>query len=560
MNDQHKTIIYQVLPRLFGNRNLTRKFNGTLAENGVGKMNDFTPGILKSIHEFGVSCIWYTGVLRHATSTDYTSFRIPSQHASIVKGRAGSPYAIADYYDIDPDLAVDVDNRIEEFENLVRRTHESGMKVIIDFVGNHVAREYQSVMKPQSVRDLGEDDNKNEAFNPQNNFYYCVGKPFKPQFELPAEDKKPYRETPAKATGNDRFDPQPTKNDWYETVKLNYGIDYMAFDRPKYFDPIPNTWQKMTDILIYWCEKGVDGFRCDMAEMVPPEFWKYAIGMVRVRFPHVVFIAEVYNPSLYRCYLKAGFDYLYDKVGMYDCLRAVTRGERAASDITDMWQRVDNIHDHMLYFLENHDEQRVASDFFSGVGSRAIPALIVSAMLRNNPFMFYFGQEFGERGLDKEGFSGMDGRTTIFDYWTVDSIYRGYFSHQLTGEEKKLCATYKKILHLVNTEEPLHKGKFFDLMYVNPSSKYFDSRHHFAFLRHHDKELLLIVANFSGQKSDIKVNIPAHAFDVLHMQEEKTVATDLLSGEKTEVALRKNGFASMTVGPYSGRVYKMTIR
>ena len=310
-----KIIIYQVFTRLYGNKNTTRKEDGTLAENGCGKLNDFTPTALKKIRTMGVSHIWYTGVIRHATQTDYSAYGIPRQHPAVVKGKAGSPYAITDYYDIDPDLAVDVPNRMAEFEALIDRSHKAGLKVIIDFVPNHVARQYHSICAPEGVKDLGEEDNQQNGFDPQNNFYYCPGQRFTPYLDLYHGEAEPYIEEPAKATGNDCFHNAPGMNDWYETVKLNYGLDYYA-GRIGHFNPIPNTWDKMTEILLFWAAKGVDGFRCDMAEMVPAAFWHWATDKVKYRYPDVVFIGEVYNPAEYRNYLGAGFDYLYDKVGM----------------------------------------------------------------------------------------------------------------------------------------------------------------------------------------------------------------------------------------------------
>ena len=394
-----KIIIYQVLPRLYGNRNENRIEWGTIADNGVGKMADFDAATLNGIKAMGVSHLWFTGVIRHATQTSYNG--IPQQNPSIVKGRAGSPYAICDYYDIDPDLAVDVTERMTEFEVLVKRTHEAGLKVIIDFVPNHVARQYLSIAKPQGISDLGADDRCCDGFNSQNNFYYCPDCHFAPLF-----DKGTYEEFPAKATGNDHFDNRPGQNDWYETVKLNYGVDYATGE--KHFEPVPDTWQKMTDILLFWSGKGVDGFRCDMAEMVPAAFWQHSIARVKASFPHIIFIGEVYNPNEYHNYIASGFDYLYDKVGMYDTLRNVICGRMPAAAITWAWQAVGDIIDHMLYFLENHDEQRIASDFFAGNGMRGVPSVIASVLMRRGPFMLYAGQEYGERGMDKEGFSGRE--------------------------------------------------------------------------------------------------------------------------------------------------------
>ena len=312
-------------------------------------MADFTPTVLKNLRELGVSHVWYTGIIRHATMTDYTRFGIPRQHPAVVKGRAGSPYAIADYYDVDPDLAQNVRKRMDEFQRLVARTHRAGLKVVIDFVPNHVAREYRSVAKPEGVRDFGEDDDTTQGFSPQNNFYYCPGQPFSPYLDLYHGELLPYEELPAKATGNDHFDNAPGRNDWYETVKLNYGVDYYA-GRIGHFDPIPDTWNKMLDVLLFWAGKGVDAFRCDMVFMVPVEFWRWVIPQVKEKYPDLRFIGEIYDPWLYRDYIAAGFDWLYDKVGMYDTLRDIVCHRRRAADITQQWQAVDDIRQHMLYF------------------------------------------------------------------------------------------------------------------------------------------------------------------------------------------------------------------
>ncbi len=558
---KRKIIIYQVFTRLFGNRNTARVPNGTLRVNGTGKMSDFDAERLRRIHDMGFTHVWYTGVIRHATATDYSKHGIPRQHPSVVKGVAGSPYAITDYYDIDPDLADDIDQRMNEFQQLVDRTHQAGMKVIIDFVPNHVAREYHSIMKPEGVRDLGEDDDTGKHFSPINNFYYCPGLPFVSPVQ-PKEGEEPYVENPAKCTGNDRFDNCPGRNDWYETVKLNYGIDYCdAGGRSYHFEPVPNTWVKMTDILLYWASKDIDGFRCDMAEMVPPAFWAYAIRIVKERYPRVVFIGEVYDTNLYRTYIQSGFDYLYDKVGMYDCLRDVICDRRPASSITYYWQHIDDIRPHMLYFLENHDEQRIASDFLCGNGMKAIPAIIVAALMGSNPFMVYSGQELGERGMDAEGFSGCDGRTTIFDYWCIDTIRRGYFDRRhLTQDEMHLQLKYQQILHIANREAAVREGEFFDLMYVNPQTWKFNPRHEFAFLRKFEDEVLLVVVNFGADRVNTSVNIPAHAFDFLGLPEKEVRAIDLLTGQEMDIELKRDGAVDMDLRPYTGRIYKFSIK
>ncbi len=549
-----KVIIYQVFTRLFGNRNQTRKECGTIEENGSGKMRDFDREVLRRIKALGVTHVWYTGIIRHATTTDYSAFGIPCQHPAIVKGRAGSPYAITNYYDIDPDIADDVDNRMVEFEALVERTHKAGMQVVIDFVPNHVARQYRSIAKPYGVKDLGETDNDGMHFSTDNNFYYCWGMRFSPDIDLKGEADEPYMELPAKATGNDHFGCSPGRNDWYETVKLNYGIDYCdAGGRSEHFYPVPDTWNKMTDILLFWASKGVDAFRCDMAEMVPTAFWAWATDKVKCRYPEIKFIGEVYDPGQYRNYISAGFDYLYDKVGMYDCVRDVICGRRKASDITWQWQVTDDIRSHMLYFLENHDEQRIASDFFAASGAKGVPGLIVSVLMRQNPFMLYAGQEFGESGMDKEGFSGVDGRTTIFDYWSVPSVFRGYYDRRKqTREERMLEAVYAKVLNVATNEQAVAEGEFYDLMYANSHI----GSNLYAFLRKYGNEVLLVVANFSSERSECDVNIPEHAFDFLDMPEGGYQAEDLLTDDKMVLSLSKGKPVRMSVGSCSGRVWK----
>ena len=430
---QEKVIIYQIFPRLFGNVKSTNAENGSKEENGVGKLSAFSFEVLYEIKKMGFTHIWYTGLLEHATQTDYSEYGIRKDHPAIVKGKAGSPYAIKDYYDIDSDLADNVPERMKELEALIERTHQAGLKMIMDFVPNHVARQYSSDSKPEGAVDLGETDNCSLHFDRDNNFYYLPGQEFSPEFDLTVSGSA-YTEFPAKATGNNCFSAHPSKNDWYETVKLNYGVDYLAGNRCS-FDPIPKTWLQMLDILQFWASKQIDGFRCDMAEMVPVEFWEWLIPRLKQKFPDVLFIAEVYNPDQYRNYLwKGAFDYLYNKVGLYDTLRAIVCGNQSALALTRCWQTVDDIHAQMLNFLENHDEQRIASDFYAGDAWKAIPALVVSATLYKNPMMIYAGQELGERGMDTEGFSGLDGRTTIFDYWSVESL-RNWYNHGKINSE-----------------------------------------------------------------------------------------------------------------------------
>ena len=562
-HDMEKVIIYQVFTRLFGNDKAVCQQNGDKQTNGCGTMAAFTSKALNEVKAMGYTHIWYTGLLEHATQTDYTEYGILRDHPAVVKGKAGSPYAIKDYYDIDPDLAVKVPERLKEFKNLVNRTHKAGLKMIMDFVPNHVHRQYHSDAKPKDVRDLGENDNKEFTYLPTNNFYYIPGQQLS-GIDLYAGEVEPYVETPAKVTGNDVFSSSVTPNDWFETVKLNYGRDYQAGHN--YFTPVPDTWHKMKHILLYWASMGVDGFRCDMAEMVPAEFWGWAIPEVKKVNPNILFIAEVYNPNEYRRYIYNGhFDYLYDKVGLYDTLRAVACNQTSASSLTPCWQSVQDIQNHMLSFLENHDEQRMASDFFLGYGPKGKAAIVVCATMFSNPIMVYFGQELGERGMENEGYSGRDGRTTIFDYWTVDTIRRwrngGKFDGALLNEtEKGLRTFYSKLLNLCNTEAALREGEMFDLMYVNYGGWMLNDHRHYAYLRKKGHEVILVVANFSDMDSRVGVKIPEHAFKHLDMAENHAVeGTDLLTGETATYQMLPEKICAVDVKAYNAVLIKMNL-
>ena len=566
MNPEEKIIIYQVFTRLFGNQVLTCKTNGSIDENGCGKMDNFTEQALAEIKKLGITHIWYTGVIAHATQTDYTRYGLSKDHPAVVKGKAGSPYAIKDYYDIDPDLAVNVDKRMEEFEALVARTHEAGMKMIIDFVPNHVARQYKSLAKPEGVKDLGEDDDTTVSFSPNNNFYYIPGEELKGDIDLYDPEAGRYTEKPAKATGNNKFDAWPNRTDWYETIKLNYGVDYYN-NTGCHFSPIPNTWTKMLDILLFWASKGIDGFRCDMAEMVPCEFWGWAIPKVKENHPDIIFIAEVYNPQEYRNYIFNGhFDYLYDKVGLYDTLRAVISNGASATAITGCWQSINDIQSHMLNFLENHDEQRIASEYFAGNAHKAFPGMIVSACMNTNPVMIYFGQELGESGMDTEGFSGRDGRTTIFDYWSIDSIRRwtnhGRFNtHLLNTKEKGIRNFYKTLLNICNEEKCISHGAFFDLMYVNMNGWQMDEHKQYAFLRKYEDEVLLIAVNFGDMNMRVAINIPEHAFQYLSMpQMENIKVKDLLTGKEEKINFTSNKPVGTDLPANSGKILKIKLK
>lgn len=555
-----RPVIYQIFTRLYGNKTKNNKPNGTLQENGSAKMNDITATKLQRISRMGFTHVWFTGLIEHATQTDHTAFGISKDHPAVVKGKAGSPYAIKDYYDIDPDLAVSVPDRMKEFKALLNRTHKAGLKMVIDFVPNHVARHYHSDAAPKGVEDLGEKDDTTKGFDPQNNFYYLPGQQLRTDFARSAAQAEPYVELPAKATGNDCFNASPSRNDWYETVKLNYGIDYQG-GRATHFSPTPSTWKKMTDILLFWAEKGVDAFRCDMAEMVPTAFWSHAVAAVKKEHPDVLFIGEVYNPAQYRDYLAAGFDYLYDKVGLYDTLRAIVCGNASASCITSCWQATDDIKEHMLHFLENHDEQRIASAYFAGNAEKAKPALAAGALMSPGAYMVYAGQEIGEAGMDAEGFSGNDGRTTIFDYWNPASLQKltaPAFEKKLTPEEAALYDYYQKILTLCNSRKAFAQGGFFDLQYANYGRDYgYNCDRQYSFLRHFGREVYLVAVNFAPASVQVGIKIPSHAFDVLKLREGTKSAVSVMTEETVTVELRPDAPLYVQLPAYGVTVLRL---
>jgi glycosidase len=563
-----KLVVYQMMTRLFGNKNTTNKNYGTIEENGVGKFKDIDATALTAIRQMGITHVWYTGVLEHAVLTDYTQYGIPLDDADVVKGRAGSPYAIKDYYDVNPDLAVNVPDRMKEFEQLIERTHNQELKVIIDFVPNHVARAYKSDAKPSDVKDLGEGDDNTVSFAANNNFYYLPGQSFQvPQGynalgsnSFPTKDHK-FDETPAKVTGNDQFTASPGVNEWFETVKLNYGVDIQN-GRKTYFDPIPGTWVKMRDILKFWAGKKVDGFRCDMAEMVPVEFWQWAIPQVKEVNPDVIFIAEIYNPDQYRNYIQTGkFDFLYDKVLLYDTLRYALAGYRSSDDIAPVQKRLEGINHNMLHFLENHDEQRLASKDFANDIWKGAPAMVISATIDRGPVMIYFGQEVGEPGKGAEGFQGEDGRTTIFDYWGVPEHQKwmngGKFDGELLSmEQKQLRQFYVDLLNFAGKNTAITQGEYADVTAFNIEKKNFDGKVH-AFVRFHGSEKLLIVNSFNDKDQLVKIQIPQDlALQIGLDANENYIARDMLWRE-VEVGLDKDMAFELKLKPYSSFIFKI---
>ena len=585
-----KQVVYQVFTRLFGNKNTTNKPWGTIDENGVGKFNDFTDKALSEIKNLGVTHIWYTGVPHHALVNDYTKYGISNDDPEVVKGRAGSPYAVKDYYNVNPDLAVDPSKRLEEFEALIARTHKNGLKVIIDIVPNHIARKYVGLNNPKGVRDFGADDNTNVEYDKNNNFYYIPGQPF----EVPTSDSyKPlggesnplidgkFDENPAKWTGNGSRLAKPDINDWYETVKVNYGIrpdgskDFTelpkGFDKKSYKEhfefwknkEVPSSWKKFRDIALYWTSKGVDGFRYDMAEMVPYEFWSYMNSAIKMKNPDAFLMAEVYNPNEYRNYIYLGkMDYLYDKVATYDKLKEIIQGRSSADGLTDIQKSMADIESHMLHFLDNHDEQRLASPEFAGSGENGKPLMVVSATIGSAPTMVYFGQEVGEPGNENGGF-GTHSRTSIFDYVGVPNHQRwmneGKFDGgQLSEKELSLRDFYKRLLNFTLKSEAL-MGQFEEIQTINRKETNDFDENKYAFVRWSANEKLVIVVNFSKEKeATIDLKIPADVIAKWHLKDGVYTVTDQLYGSFNQLQVANGmGTIQLTLAPSESYIYKL---
>ena len=568
-DEKGKVVIYQVFTRLFGNTNTTNKLWGTIKENGVGKFADFTESALKEIKELGVTHIWYTGVLHHNVITDYTAYGISNDDPDVVKGRAGSPYAVKDYYNVNPDLALEPENRLEEFKDLIKRTHNIGLKVIIDIIPNHIARNYEGKTNPIGVKDFGATDNTNVVYDVNNNFYYNPKESFSvPQFKngyLPLGGEQhpladfEFYEKPAKWTGNGSRLSQPDFYDWYETVKVNYGIkpdgtkdfdtlpsNYKNKDAVAHFKfwenkKVPNSWNKFKDIVLYWLDLGVDGFRYDMAEMVPVEFWSYMNSAIKMKNKDAFLLAEVYTPSQYRDYIHLGkMDYLYDKVQMYDTLKSIMQGKGSVKSIAPIVESLKDIEHHMVHFLENHDEQRIASPEFLGDAEISKPGMVLSATISTSPTLIYFGQELGEPGAENAGF-GTSSRTSIFDYIGVPTYQRWVNNKQFDGgqstkKEKELRDFYKRLLNFTIGSSAL-MGAYKEIPIITT-----DSKHVFSFARWSNTEKLIIVTNFDTEKAyNLNIELPSSLLKKWSLENSDYILTNqLYKKEESILSVKEN--------------------
>ncbi|GAA0361483.1 alpha-amylase family protein [Bowmanella denitrificans] len=583
-----RPVIYQMMTRLFGNKNTTNQPWGTLAQNGVGKFADINEAALTEIKALGANYVWYTGVPHHALVGDYSQYGISADDPDVVKGRAGSPYAVKDYYNVNPDLATDPAKRLAEFEALISRTHDAGLKVMMDIVPNHVARQYQSLSKPAGVRDFGADDDTHLEYARDNNFYYIPGQPFAVPHGVKPLGGEPhpladgqFAENPAKWTGNGSRSARPDANDWYETVKINFGVrpdgshdfaslpqefadkscdEHLAFWADK---SVPDSWQKFRDIALYWTKKGVDGFRYDMAQMVPVEFWSYLNCSVKAANPDALLLSEIYIPEQYRNYIRLGkMDYLYDKVGTYDALRAVIEGKSGTEHLPQLFNNMADIHSHLLMFLENHDEQRIASPEFAGDPRKAMPAMVVSSLVAAGANLLYFGQEVGEPGAGDAGF-GQASRTTIFDYWGVPAHQRwmndGKFDGgQLSTQEKALRDFYTRLLNLA-AHQPALRGEFADLHQANSQSPGYDNQL-YSFARFSKEQALLVIANFDAQQGrQVQFTIPAGVIAAMGVANGQYPLAELLYQQaELELKVEKGiGHLSLQLAPLQSLVLQV---
>ena len=588
----HKKVIYQVFTRLFGNENETNKPWGTIEENGVGKFDDFTNEALREIKELGVTHIWYTGVLHHAMITDYEAYGISNDDPDVVKGRAGSPYAVKDYYSVDPDLATDPSRGMQEFEALIKRTHDNGMKVLIDIVPNHIARKYEGRNNPEGVSDFGAHDDNSVTYARNNNFYYIIGESFKVPVwndgylplggeKHPLADGK-FDETPAKWTGNGSRLSQPDQNDWYETVKINYGVrpdgtkdfqslpegyedkDHLAHYEFWQNKDIPDSWNKFRDIALFWLGKGVDGLRYDMAEMVPVEFWSYMNGSIKVSYPDALLLAEVYNPGLYRDFIHLGkMDYLYDKVGFYDSIKHIVQGHGWTDHIPVVQKEVSDIEHHMLHFLENHDEQRIASPDFAGSAAKGKPAMVVSTTISTSPTLVYFAQELGEPGAENAGF-GSPTRTSIFDYIGVPSLQRWtnnkkFDGGRLSEQEKELRLFYQNLLNFTIQSDAL-TGAYQEIHYYNKDQNNSYDHRIFSFVRWSEKEQLIIVSNFDeSNQYDLDLSVPADLISKWQLEDGDYLVEDQLKTSKNGYLYVQDGIGKIHINlsPLESSIFKI---
>ena len=612
-----KVRIYQFLPRIFGNTNETRKPNGSIEENGSGKFSDLNEAALAAIKAMGFTHVWPTGVLQQATATDYSAIGEPSDDPDLLKGLAGSPYAIKDYFDVSPDYAEDPARRLDEFKAMIDRVHKAGLKVIMDFVPNHVARSYQSTVRPDLS--FGAKDDKSKFFAADNNFFWLTpeakpggkgaplrlptvdaqGNPASPTSKVakaPSDGLYAPEREHGRVTGNNHVTWEPDAGSWYETVKLNYGFDFTdpqkqtrAYPHGDKQDiPIPDTWRKMDEIIAYWQGFGIDGFRVDMAHMVPPEFWRWMITRARGRNPRIFFVAEAYNDdpakvpagdssstgNVMADLVNAGFDAVYDDA-TYDKLKDIYEGGAWANDL-DRINSNPRVFDRSLRYAENHDEARIAGrGQWGNIGQdvgRPVSALLFS--LSRGPVMLYSGQEVGEPADSAEGFGGDDARTSIFDYWSMPELAKWvngkkFDGGRLSPEQVSLRDFYSRLLRLLG-EPAFQNGGFFPLNPANIENPHYGrvpgeqaSGHWLYSLLRRDPatgQRFLVVINLNPSRTfeDVRVKLPPAAWDFLGLKESSKIRLSDKLGTSDEIKSAASVLTLGSIPPLAAYFYEIS--
>jgi glycosidase len=594
-NSPSRPVIYQMLPRLFGNTVEARQVNGPIEVNGCGKFRDISDVALASLREMGFTHLWLTGVLEQASGTSWPGR--PADVPDVLKGIAGSPYAIKDYFDVCPDYAENPEERLAEFQALVARCHAQHLKVIIDFVPNHVARSYDSDVKPDLS--FGGGDNPEVFFSRDNHFYYLRssdpggGAPLK----LPTAEMQgcsglfaPEAEC-GRVTGNNAVSWSPSIHDWYETVKLNYGHDFTTGRDTSHLpgsdaspECVPRTWRTMDAILAYWQHLGVDGFRVDMAHMIPMEFWRWAIRRARARNSSVFFSAEAYDNDpaklsdehVLDALLESGFDAVYDDP-VYDALEALYDSGKWANDLDELTFTGPRFH-RSLRYAENHDEVRLASPKeWGGFGMKVgRPVTAVIFGMGRGPIMLYSGQEVGEPAAGEEGFGGDDARTTIFDYWSMPEFTKWvnggkYDGGRLSEEQKELRDWYGRLIRLMH-EPAFEKGEFHGLNHANKGNPAYGrlgeetvSGHWlYSYLRRDpgSGQAFLVIANFHGSEalSDVRIQLPWNVLEWLGAGSRISFVERLNPGWSTETettSLPVEGLALPPLEPLSAMLIEI---
>ena len=593
-----KPVIYQLVVRYFGNTNLSNRTNGSIWTNGCGKFDDINTVALQALKNLGVTHLWLTGVIRQATLTDYSNIGLPADHPDIVKGIAGSFYAIRDYYDVSPDYATAPENRMHEFEALLKRVHDAGLQAIIDLVPNHVSRGYNSVVRPDD--NLGSHDDTTVFFSTANHFFYLVSPPHqslhlsKPDTWNPPgvtfdgvfspEDGSPGH--PPKATGNNITSPHPSVTDWYETIKLNYGFNFVYQDTA--YNPQPRTWGSIDAILAYWQAKGVDGFRCDFAHYVPAEAWTYLIAQAKSRRP-VYFFGEAYpfpgsgDPvNSQEQLVQAGFDALYHYQS-YNALKGVYLSGNLDGYDQELVGPSPEMRRHFVNYIENHDERRVASPVVYGKGAgdsgfgsadAGYQLAPLQFLYGSGPAILFNGQEVGEPGGGQAGFAGDDGRTTIFDYWAMPEFARWVNGHlydgaSLTPSQTALRNFYSALCKLC--QHPAVSGDgFWGLRYYDNPGRFDDcpaDLYAYARFESGSGQALVVAANFrAGGGIDARIRIPAELSAAVNFTQDVTVelvldregAADILVGTWTAEQLTSTGFP-VSIPNQTSQVYSLTL-